>query len=212
MHSGSCRCAAIRVPPQVPPQNHPMVLSAAICPDCPSLQGATRIRGSTKPGAHTACTAHNAHCALYCARTSRCSCGAWRAQALVTLLPAVVVSGIPSISRAVMNRAKGGELQLFAEGFDFRVRCSRPSWRLYMPPGCLLSYRMAHRKSQLHTQPSTDLVSTELQTQTQIRTHNFAFGPAKGFACTTAPNRSSSYVQRTEVCLVLVQKVTTKPR
>ncbi len=151
MHSGSCRCAAIRVPPQVPPQNHPMVLSPAICPDCPSLQGATRIRGSTKPGAHTACTAYNAHCALYCARTSRCSCGAWRAQALVTLLPAVVVSGIPSISRAVMNRAKGGELQLFAEGFDFRVRCSRPSWRLYMPPGCPLSYRMAHRKSQLHT-------------------------------------------------------------
>lgn len=43
-------------------------------------------------------------------------------QALMTQLPAVVVSGIPSISRAVMNRAKGGELQLFAEGFDFRVR------------------------------------------------------------------------------------------
>ena len=79
----------------------------------------------------------------------------------MTQLPAVVVSGIPSISRAVMNRAKGGELQLFAEGFDFRVRCSSPTWRLSMPPGCLPSNRMAHWTSELHTQPSTELVSTE---------------------------------------------------
>ena len=62
----------------------------------------------------------------YCARCSgvgaRVRAGAGRAQALMAQLPAVVVAGIPSISRAVMNRAKGGELQLFAEGFDFRVR------------------------------------------------------------------------------------------
>lgn len=69
----------------------------------------------------------------------------------------------------------------------------------------------ASEESAAHSPPRT-LSAQSLQTQTQIRTHNFAFGPAKGFACTTAPNRSSSYVQRTEVCLVLVQNVTTKPR
>lgn len=46
----------------------------------------------------------------------------WRLQALLAELPKVVVAGIASISRAVMNRAKDGSLQLFAEGTDLRVR------------------------------------------------------------------------------------------
>lgn len=55
------------------------------------------------------------------------------AQGLMTQLPGVVVAGIPSITRAVMNRAKDGSLQLFAEGLDLRVSalcrclCSRDS-------------------------------------------------------------------------------------
>ena len=35
----------------------------------------------------------------------------------------MVVAGVPPVARAVMNRAKDGALQLFAEGTDLKV-CS----------------------------------------------------------------------------------------
>ena len=42
-------------------------------------------------------------------------------QALLTRLPEVVVHGIPTVQRAVINRQADGRFQLFAEGTDLRV-------------------------------------------------------------------------------------------
>ena len=42
-------------------------------------------------------------------------------QALLTRLPEVVVHGIPTVQRAVINRQPDGRFQLFAEGTDLRV-------------------------------------------------------------------------------------------
>ena len=44
-------------------------------------------------------------------------------QALLTRLPEVVVHGIPTVQRAVINRQTDGRFQLFAEGTDLRVSC-----------------------------------------------------------------------------------------
>ena len=46
----------------------------------------------------------------------------FRLQQLLGALPRAVVAGVPSVSRAVMNRAKGGALELFAEGTNLKVR------------------------------------------------------------------------------------------
>lgn len=46
----------------------------------------------------------------------------FRLQQLLTALPKAVVAGVPSISRAVMNRAKDKSLELFAEGTNLLVR------------------------------------------------------------------------------------------
>ncbi len=43
-------------------------------------------------------------------------------QALLTRLPEVVVHGIPTVQRAVINRQTDGHFELFAEGTDLRVR------------------------------------------------------------------------------------------
>jgi hypothetical protein len=45
----------------------------------------------------------------------------FRLQQLLGALPKAVVAGVPTVSRAVMNRAKGGALQLFAEGTNLKV-------------------------------------------------------------------------------------------
>ena len=45
----------------------------------------------------------------------------FRLQQLLGALPSAVVAGVPTVSRAVMNRAKGGALQLFAEGTNLKV-------------------------------------------------------------------------------------------
>lgn len=47
----------------------------------------------------------------------------FRLQQLLGALPRAVVAGVPSVSRAVMNRAKGGALELFAEGTNLKVPC-----------------------------------------------------------------------------------------
>ena len=47
-------------------------------------------------------------------------------QALLTRLPEVVVHGIPTVQRAVINRQTDGRFQLFAEGTDLRVRLGQP--------------------------------------------------------------------------------------
>ena len=44
-------------------------------------------------------------------------------QALLAKLPQVVVHGIPTIQRCVINRKKDDRFELFAEGTNLRVRC-----------------------------------------------------------------------------------------
>ena len=46
-------------------------------------------------------------------------------QSLLTRLPEVVVHGIPTVQRAVINRQTDGRFQLYAEGTDLRVRRAR---------------------------------------------------------------------------------------